>query len=181
MDTETATGGADEVAAGGEPAGPSLPSIHITWVDVACVGPIIASLVYSYASIPIGPSLITRPALHSLLRASISAIITSGSYAAAGKLPLWQAVLAPLPLLMFADPFLYWTGRRYGRRIIDYYAGQDERWRRRIARGERFFARWGPWTIVASYFLPAPPARPGCGSGSSPSPTSPGRCSGSAS
>ena len=156
MDIETATG-ADDTAAGSEQAaGPSLPSVRISWVDVVCVGPIILALVYTYASIPIGPLLLTRPILHSLLRASISAIITSGSYAATGRVPLWQAVLAPLPLLTFADPFLYWTGRRYGRRIIDYYAGQDARWRRRIARGERFFARWGPWTIVASYFLPAP-------------------------
>lgn len=157
MDPQTATGAADEAAAGTDrPTGPSPPSIRPTWIDVVCVGPIILSLVYGYASIPLGPSLITRPVLHSLLRASISAIITSGSYAAAGRVPLWQVVLAPLPLLMFADPFLYWTGRRYGRRIIDYYAGQDERWRRRMARGERFFARWGPWTIVAAYFLPAP-------------------------
>jgi membrane protein DedA with SNARE-associated domain len=57
---------------------------------------------------------------------------------------------------MITDPFYYWAGVRYGRRLLEYLERNDPRWRRRVARGERFFRRFGIWAIVLAPFLPAP-------------------------
>jgi membrane protein DedA with SNARE-associated domain len=137
-----------------EPARPQPGGFTITRADVACLGPLIALAVYAWASIPLGPWLIgPHPVLLSALRGSISSLIASGA-----KGPIWLSMVAPIPIMVAADPFYYWAGRRYGRRILEYYAGQSPRWQRRVARGERFFARWGAWTIAFGYFLPVPNA-----------------------
>jgi membrane protein DedA with SNARE-associated domain len=57
-------------------------------------------------------------------------------------------------ILSLPDPFFYWAGRRYGRRLVNFLAANDRAWRRRLAVGERFFARWGAWTIVFNWYLP---------------------------
>jgi membrane-associated protein len=131
----------------------------IVWQDVACVGPIILSSIYYYVGIPLNALLIgTRPILLSALRGSTAAMIATGGFARVGKASLVAALLAPVPISMVADPFYFWAGRRYGRRVIEYFEQNDPRWRRRIARGERFFARWGVWTVVFAPFLPVPSA-----------------------
>ena len=43
-----------------------------------------------------------------------------------------------------------------GRSLINYLSASDPRWRKRAARGERFFKKYGVWTIVLAPFLPAP-------------------------
>ena len=57
---------------------------------------------------------------------------------------------------MVTDPFFFWAGKRYGRGLINYLSATDPRWRKRAARGERFFKKYGVWTIVLAPFLPAP-------------------------
>lgn len=137
------------------PASGSRPSLG--WRDVLCLGPIVLSVLYAYAGIPISPLLIgPHPILLSALRGSEASMISAGSAVRVGQAPLWQALLAPIPISMWVDPFFYWAGMRYGRRIRDFYARQDPRTARRIARAERFFARWGAWTIVVAPFVPGP-------------------------
>jgi len=135
-----------------EPAPPQPGGLTITRTDVACLGPPFVMAIYAWASIPLGPWLIgPHPFLLSALRGSISALIASGA-----KGPIWLAMITPIPIMVAVDPFYYWAGRRYGRRILEHYARQSPRSQRLVARGERFFARWGAWTIAFGYFLPVP-------------------------
>lgn len=135
------------------------PDIEIHAADVACIGPILADDLYTLFGTPISPLLIgSHPVLLSALRGSISAIIATGAFAEQGRIPVWQAVIAPIAVLMWSDPFYYWAGRRYGQRLAGYLSRNDPRWERRIRRVEGFFGRWGIWTILLAYFLPAPSA-----------------------
>ena len=125
--------------------------------DVLCLGPIAIKSVYYYAGIPLGTALqFTKPLYAELLRGSTISLIIAGAFAAGGRLPLWAVLLAPVPYTMFTDPFYYWAGRRYGRPLVAYLEKHDPRWHRRARRAERFFARWGLWTILLAYFLPVP-------------------------
>ena len=125
--------------------------------DVLCLAPIIAKSIYFYAGIPLGTALqFTRPLIAELVRGSTISLIIAGSFAAGGRLPLWAVLLAPVPYTMLTDPFYYWAGRRYGRRLVGYLEQYDRRWHRRATRAERFFARWGLWSILFAYFLPVP-------------------------
>jgi membrane protein DedA with SNARE-associated domain len=146
-------------AAQAQPAHGGPPEIEISGADVACIGPILVADLYALFGGPLTPLLVgTHPLLLSAVRGSIAAIIATGSFAEQGRIALWQAAIAPIVVLMWSDPFYYWAGRRYGKRLAGYLAANDPRWRRRIARVERFFARWGVWTILLAYFLPAPSA-----------------------
>ena len=122
-----------------------------------CLGPIVLKSIYYYAGIPLGTALqFNRPLIAELLRGSTVSLIIAGAFAAGGRLPLWAVLLAPLPYTMLTDPFYYWAGRRYGRRLVGYLEKYDRRWHRRAKRAERVFARWGLWTILLAYFLPIP-------------------------
>lgn len=130
---------------------------RIGWKDVACLGPIIANSVYYYVGLPLQAVLIgTHPLLLSALRGSIAAMVATGGFARVGRVPLLLALVAPVPISMVTDPFYYWAGHRYGRRVLEYLERNDPRWRRRVARGERFFQRFGVWAIVLAPFLPVP-------------------------
>jgi len=132
---------------------------HIQWQDVLIVGPIIVNTIYYYAGIPLNALFLgSRPIFLSLIRGSTAAMIATGGFARIGSVSLVAALLAPIPISMWTDPCYFYAGRRYGRRIIEYYERNDPRWRRRIARGERFFKRWGVWTVVFAPFLPVPSA-----------------------
>jgi membrane protein DedA with SNARE-associated domain len=125
--------------------------------DVLCVGPIIANTIYYYAGLPLTPLLLGRnPVLLSALRGSIASMVAAGGFARVGKAPLLLALLAPIPISMLTDPFFFWAGKRYGRSLINYLSESDPRWRKRAARGERFFQKYGVWTIVLAPILPAP-------------------------
>lgn len=138
------------------PAGEvSRPRARIGWKDVLCVGPLVVNIIYSYAGIPLDSLLIGKqPVLLSAVRGAVRALIVEGAFVRAGRVPLAVALLAPLPISVFFDPFSFWVGRRYGRRLLDYMAGADPRWRKRIGRGERFFARFGFWTVLVAPVLP---------------------------
>jgi membrane protein DedA with SNARE-associated domain len=125
--------------------------------DFLCLGPILAKSIYYYAGIPLGVALqFTRPLYAELLRGSTISLIIAGAFASSGRLPLWAVLLAPIPITMLTDPFFYWAGRRYGRPLVGYLEKHDRRWHRRASRAERFFARWGLWTILFAYWLPVP-------------------------
>ena len=125
--------------------------------DFLCLGPILAKSIYYYAGIPLGTALqFTQPLYAELLRGSTISLIIAGAFASGGRLPLWAVLLAPIPYTMLTDPFYYWAGRRYGRPLVGYLEKHDRRWHRRARRAERFFARWGLWTILLAYYLPVP-------------------------
>ena len=142
------------VAPNAEPEAFVMPTI--TRWDVACVGPIVLLSAWAWVSRIFTPSLLEHHfVLLEMLRGTLTAMITAGASVHHGQTPLWEALLAPLAILCAADPFVYWSGRRYGRKILDHLAGTTPKWRRRIAFGERFFRRWGAWTILFNAFLPA--------------------------
>ncbi|MHB8573101.1 MAG: DedA family protein [Candidatus Dormibacteria bacterium] len=124
-------------------------------LDVLCVGPIIALTIYWSVGRGITPALLGHhPVLLELIRPTSTALVTAGAYAKVGRAWLLAALLAPIPMSMAADPFLFWAGRRYGRRVLDAWSRQNQRTRRRIARGERWVRDYGFWIILANAFLP---------------------------
>ena len=133
------------------------PRRNVGWKDVLCIGPIVAHSIYYYVGLPLNAILLgTQPVLLSALRGSIAAMVASGGFVRVGRAPLALALAAPVPISMFSDPFYFWAGRRYGRRVLDYLGRNDPRWRRRIARGEQLFKRYGVGAIILAPFLPAP-------------------------
>ena len=149
MSTEVTPSPAD----GSEAA--AAPALTIGPGDVACIGPIFAHSTWLLLSLPIGPALLgPHPLLLSVLRGSVPAMITTGAVAHRGDFPLILPLLAPLVILGFSDPFYYWAGLRYGRRVLDYIAGPNPRARRRMEWAERVFARYGAAAIALGYFIP---------------------------
>ena len=139
------------------PAEPRGRRPRIGVKDVLCVGPIIANTIYYYVGLPLTPLLLGKnPVLLSALRGSIASMVAAGGFARVGKANIVLALLAPIPISMLTDPFYFWAGKRYGRSLINYLSESDPRWRKRAARGERFFKKYGVWTIVLAPFLPAP-------------------------
>jgi membrane protein DedA with SNARE-associated domain len=133
--------------------------VTVRRADVFCLGPLILLTVYGLAMLPIAPSLLgPHPVLLSAIYGSSSSMIASGAAARGGSAALWVVLIAPIVILLIRDPFLYWAGRRYGRRIVEYLAEQDPRWHRRMARSERWFQRWGAWAIAFGYYIPFVPA-----------------------
>ena len=129
------------------------------WQDVLIIGPIAANTIYYYAGLPLNAFLLgTHPVLLEFIRGSTVSMLAAGGFARVGKVALPAAVLAPVLISMWTDPCYFYAGRRYGRRIIEYYERNDPRWRKRIARGERFFRKFGLWTVVFAPFLPVPSA-----------------------
>ena len=119
------------------------------WLDVLIVGPILASSIYYYAGLPLGTWLIlhNQPVRAALLRGSTASMILTGAAVRTSGLSLVVALLAPLPITMCTDPCFFYGGRRYGRVLIDFLGRNDPRWSRRLARGERIFARWAGWAV----------------------------------
>ena len=129
------------------------------WQDVLIIGPIVVNTIYYYAGLPLNAFLLgTHPVLLEFIRGSTVSMLAAGGFARVGKVALPAALLAPVLISMWTDPCYFYAGRRYGRRIIEYYERNDPRWRKRIARGERFFRRFGLWTVVFAPFLPVPSA-----------------------
>lgn len=117
--------------------------------DVLCLGPILAFSIWTLLGGSLAISLIgTHPLLFEALRGSIPAMVSAGGFAQVGQLAVWQALLAPLPILCAADPFLYWAGWRYGPRLKSFLIENDASWRQRMPRLEHTFARWGAWAVA---------------------------------
>lgn len=132
---------------------------RIGWLDVLIVGPIVINSIYYYAGLPLNALLIgTHPVLLEFVRGSTLSMIAAGGFASVGRAFLPATIVAPILVSMWTDPCYFYAGRRYGRKIIEFYERNDPRWRKRIARGERFFRRFGLWTVVFAPFLPVPQA-----------------------
>ncbi len=131
--------------------------IQLRIIDGIIFGVIILYSLYILVTLPLTPELIgTHPLLLSLLRGSMESILVTGALSHAGKVPLIAAVLAPVPILMVTDPFLFWAGKRLGRPILDSLSGSSPKQIRRRERAERLFRRFGVWCVLFSYFIPFP-------------------------
>lgn len=119
------------------------------WLDALIVGPLIATSVYYYVGLPLGQWLIlhNQAVTAELVRGSVLSMILGGSEVRTGSVSLGVALLAPLPITMLTDPCCFFAGRRYGRVFIDYISRSDPRWTRRIAQGERIYARFAGWAV----------------------------------
>lgn len=127
--------------------------------DLICWFGIALSGVYYLAMLPVRPLLIGKnPLLLELITGSLTSIVTAGAFARVGEAPLLLALLAAVPATMMFDPLYWWAGRRWGRAIIEIFAGRSARSKRGIARAERMFRRFGWPAIVLAYFLPVPTA-----------------------
>ena len=122
---------------------------HWGWLDVLIVGPVLLGSIYYYVGIPLGQWLIlhNHPIRAALLRGSMTAMILSGAAVRTSGVSIWVALLAPLPATMVTDPCFFYGGRRYGRVLIDFLGRNDPRWTKRVARGERVFARFAGWAV----------------------------------
>jgi membrane protein DedA with SNARE-associated domain len=112
---------------------------------------------YSLLLVPAVPSLIgSNPVLLEALRGSTAAMIAGGAFARVGQASLALAVLAPLPTLFMADPFLWWAGRLWGPDVVRHLGARGPRGKRRTDRAARVLERYGSWAVVFAYLLPIP-------------------------
>lgn len=135
--------------------------------EVLCIAGLAATTLYTLALIPVAPSLLgTHPILLEVLRGSTPAMVAGGAFARVGEASIVLALLAPLPTLMVADPFMWWAGRIWGPSIAGTLTGnRGARGRRWTERATRWSERYGTWAIVFSYFLPVPSALVYAGAG----------------
>ena len=134
------------------------------WQDVLIIGPIVVNTIYYYAGLPLNAFLLgTHPLILEFIRGSTVSMLAAGGFARVGKAALPAALVAPVLISMWTDPCYFYAGRRYGRRIIEYYERSDPRWRKRIARGERGAgpraARWPGAEETGPGWRGAPKAR----------------------
>jgi membrane protein DedA with SNARE-associated domain len=109
--------------------------------------------------VPAVPSLLgSNPVLLEALRGSTAAMVAGGAFARIGQASLALALLAPLPTLMMADPFLWWAGRLWGPDVVRTLGSRGRRGRRRTERAARVLERYRSWAVVLAYLLPVPSA-----------------------
>ncbi len=122
------------------------------WLDFLIVGPVLAASIWYYVGTPIATWMILHRQViqASAIRAAAAAEIVSGAEVRTGQVAIWIALLAPLPISWCTDPCYYFGGRRYGRVLIDFLCRTDPSWTRRVARGERIFARFSVWAVLLS-------------------------------
>lgn len=122
-----------------------------------CVTVLALQAVYSLVLVPEVPALLGRdPVLLEALRSSIAAMAAGGAFARVGQASLALALLAPLPTLVMADPFLWWAGRLWGPEVAKYLGGRGPRGRRRTDRAVGLLQRYGSWAVILAHLLPVP-------------------------
>lgn len=127
-------------------------------LDCICIGGFLLSIVYPLVLIPFEPALLgTHPVIVESLLGSVESLVTAGAFARVGRAALWLVILAPVFAGDALDPFSWWLGRRYGKRILTWFRG-GERYRAAAERAETYFRRWGVWAILLAYYLPLPNA-----------------------
>jgi membrane protein DedA with SNARE-associated domain len=124
-----------------------------------CAAVLVLHGLYSLLLLPAVPSLLgSDPVLLEALRGSTAAMVAGGAFARIGQASLALALLAPLPTLLMADPFLWWAGRLWGPDVVKYLGGRGPRARRRTDRAARLLEHYGSWAVVLAYLLPIPGA-----------------------
>jgi membrane protein DedA with SNARE-associated domain len=127
-------------------------------LDVICVGGFLVAFFYPLALFPFEPWLLaSHPILVETFIGTTEALITAGAFARVGEVPLWLAIAAPVIGGDLMDPFSWWLGRRFGKRLIE-LGTRRERFRPTALRAAEVFQRWGPWAVVVAYYLPIPNA-----------------------
>ncbi len=122
-----------------------------------CITVLALDGVYTFALLPAVPSLLGRnPVLLEAIRGSTAAMVAGGAFARVGQASLVLALLAPLPTMMLADPFIWWAGRLWGPTVGEYLSGRSPRAKRRTARAVRLLERYDSWAVLLAYFLPVP-------------------------
>lgn len=125
--------------------------------DIAILLGITVSGYYYLALLPATPGLIgTHPVLLELLGGTLPAMVAAGAFVRVGRSSLLLAIAAGVPGLMTFDPLYWWAGHRWGPKSATFYLGRSERARRRLARAERLFERFGWLAILLCYFIPIP-------------------------
>ncbi len=129
---------------------------HVRPLDVVCVGGLLVAMFYPLALTPLEPLLLaTHPVLLATVVGTTESLVAAGAFARVGRAALWLALLAPVTVGDLMDPFSWWAGRRYGKRVLERLRG-GERYRAAADRAETFFRKWGRWALVLAYYLPIP-------------------------
>jgi hypothetical protein len=124
-----------------------------------CVAILSLQAAYSMALVPATPALLGRdPVVLEALQGSLAAMAAGGAFARVGEASLALALLAPLPTLMMADPFVWWAGRLWGPKIARYLGGGGRFGGRRTDRAVGLLDRYGAWAVIVSRVLPVPSA-----------------------
>jgi membrane-associated protein len=161
--------GAAEPLSGEAPRADPWSDPRLPWegkprrVDIACWAAITASGLYYLILLPFRASLVgTHPVIGVLLNGATESIVSAAAFARVGHGWLGWVLLASIPGLMKFDLIYWWAGRLWGERVINLFAGNRERTRKR---GLKFVARvnrWGRWftwpAMVVAPFLPFPSA-----------------------
>lgn len=80
-------------------------------------------------------------------------LLVGGYLAAKGMLSLWGLIPMAIVSATGGDSLGYWLGNRAGRRLLLRYGAALGATRQRLERAEKFFERYGPWTIFLSRFV----------------------------
>jgi membrane-associated protein len=130
---------------------------HTTIGDVLCIGGIVLLVVRAWVTLLFVPKLIgSHPVWLELIRGSSSSMITAGAFARDGRASLTLAIIAGIIGLGFFDVFYWWAGRRYGNRVLAFYTKRNPRYKKWVARSEKFLARWGIVALIVQYYQPIP-------------------------
>lgn len=62
--------------------------------------------------------------------------------------------LAIYPTLLLTDAILCWSGRRYGRKVVEHPKFQEILSQRRLRKIETKFDKWGAWAIFVGRWVP---------------------------
>ncbi len=92
-------------------------------------------------------------------------MVAAGAFARVGQASLPLALLAPIPTLLIAGPFLWWAGRLWGPSAAHYLGGRGPRAKRRTDQAVRLLERYDSWAVVLAYLLPVPSALVYAGAG----------------
>ncbi|MDR1513600.1 MAG: VTT domain-containing protein, partial [Propionibacteriaceae bacterium] len=127
--------------------------------DLACWTSIMVVTVYSVVVVIFRPRLITwSPALAAAITGGRSSVVATGAFARVDGDSMafvgliW--VVAAVSLVKWSWVY-WWAGHLWGEAILDIWAGQTERSKRRAARAVRVAQRYW-WLAVFLTFLPLP-------------------------
>ncbi|PSL00214.1 membrane protein DedA with SNARE-associated domain [Murinocardiopsis flavida] len=142
----------------GQPDRPYLPwRGKATRTDKALLGAILGVLALMLVLWPLRPYLIaSHPVLLAFVTGSKAAVGAAAAYARIGEVPLWLAVLAGTVGMSKFDWLFWWTGRQWGRGIVNMFA-QGER-ARKLAEKTRHMNPWFIRTGVVLAVLPGVPS-----------------------
>ncbi|WP_217428073.1 DedA family protein [Microlunatus speluncae] len=128
-----------------------------TRLDKALLITMGALILYGFATIPLKPFLLaSHPILLEFMTGGYAAIGAAAAFARIGDLPLWLVVVAGVVGMIKFDWLFWWTGRQWGRGIVNLFAN-GERAKKLAGRAHEL----NPWIVraaVVGAMLPGIPA-----------------------